>query len=70
MGLGAATMNAYVGIFQGGVCALALGISVIEAPIETVKIAAIKIAIILLFSVFICIFLPFFLCLHLYPEKV
>jgi hypothetical protein len=41
-------------MFCGGVCALTKGNSAVEAPIEIVKIAAIKIAIVLFFS--FCIF--------------
>jgi hypothetical protein len=60
-GLGEALMKEYVGIFNGGVWALAFGISVIEAVIENVKSAAIRIAIVLLFSFCIFIFLQFYL---------
>ena len=55
IGFGATLIYMYVGIFQGGVCALVVGKSIIDVPIEIVKIAAIKIAIVLLFS--FCIFL-------------
>jgi hypothetical protein len=43
-------MKAYVGIFHTGVCALAGGIiSVIEAPIDIVNNATIRIAAVLLY---------------------
>jgi len=50
-------MVAYVGICHGGVCALAFGNSIIDVPIEIVKITAIIIAIDLFFVVCIFIFL-------------
>jgi len=50
-------MKAYSGIAHEGECALAFGISVIEADIETVNNIAIKIAIVLLFIFSIFIFL-------------
>ena len=50
-------------MFHGGVCALAVGISIVEAVIENVKSAAIRIAIVLLFSFCIFIFLQFYFLL-------
>jgi hypothetical protein len=42
---------------HGGVCALAVGISIIEAVIENIKSAAIRVAIVLLLAIFIFLFL-------------
>ena len=57
MGLGVAATNANVGICHGGECALALGISIVEAVIESIKNIEIVIAAILFFRVFILFFL-------------
>jgi hypothetical protein len=57
-GLGATLMKAYVGICHGGVWALAVGTSIIEADIESIKKKAIAIAAVLPFN-FCIFFLPF-----------
>jgi hypothetical protein len=51
----------YVGICQGGVCALACGNSTIEAVIEIVKIATIRVANVFLSSFCTFSFSPIFL---------
>jgi hypothetical protein len=59
IGFGATATYALSVMVQCGECALAVGNSIIEAAIENVKSAAIRIAIALLFS--LCIFSsPFF----------
>jgi hypothetical protein len=40
MGLGTAWMNANVGTFHAGVCAIAVGSCIIEAPMEAMSSAA------------------------------
>jgi hypothetical protein len=57
-------MKVYVGICCGGLCAIAGDTSIIEAPIEIVKIAAIKIAKDLLFRFFMFFSLPIILIEH------
>jgi hypothetical protein len=57
VGLGATWMKELVKICHGGECALAFGSIAIDVPIEIVKIAAIKIAIVLFFN--FCIFSSF-----------
>jgi hypothetical protein len=57
-------MKPNVGIFCGGLCALAFGNSAVEAPIEIVKSAAIKIAIVLPFRFCIFLFLQFYFALR------
>jgi hypothetical protein len=54
-GLGETLMKAYVGMFNAGECALAFGISIVEADIESIKNIAIAIAAVLFLA--ICIFL-------------
>jgi hypothetical protein len=53
IGLGETLMKEYVGTFHPGVCALALGISAIEAVIDNAKNIAIAIAKVLLLAIFI-----------------
>jgi hypothetical protein len=61
IGLGETLQKEYVAIDHFGLCALAGDTSVIEAPIEIVKIAAIIIAIDLLFRFFMFFSLPIIL---------
>jgi hypothetical protein len=49
-----------VAICHGGVCALAVGTSIIEADIESVKNIAIAIAIVLFLANFMYFYSPFF----------
>jgi hypothetical protein len=53
IGLGARAMYAWSVIVHAGVCALAVGISIIEADIESIRNIAIAIAAILFFSIFL-----------------
>jgi hypothetical protein len=52
-------MYAQVGMLYGGVCALALGNSIVEADIESVKRIAIVIAAVLFLAIFILFFSSF-----------
>jgi len=45
-------------MFHVGECALTLGISIVEAPIESARIMAIKVAKVLFFRLFIFLFSP------------
>jgi hypothetical protein len=49
-----------VGICHGGVCALAVGTSIIETPIENIKNRAITIVVVLFFANFMYFYSPFF----------
>jgi hypothetical protein len=60
IGFGAMLTYMNVGICQGGVCALACGNNTIEAVIEIVKIATIRVANVFLSSFCIFSFSPFY----------
>jgi cbb3-type cytochrome oxidase subunit 3 len=59
IGFGETLQKEYVGMLNGGDCALAFGISIIEAVIESVKNIAIIIAAILFLAIFILFFLSY-----------
>ncbi|HEX9261025.1 MAG TPA: hypothetical protein VF893_00680, partial [Candidatus Bathyarchaeia archaeon] len=56
-GFGETFTKAYVGICHAGVCAVAVGIRIIEEVIETIKNIAINVAVVLLNNGFITFFL-------------
>jgi hypothetical protein len=68
IGFGETLQKEYVGMLNGGDCALAFGISIIEAVIESVKNIAIVIAAILFLAIFI-LFFPFLILLFLASEE-